>query len=53
VDFGNIDILIDDDTLPGGRPGGIGDGPDAVNITRFALTAGQSAATGRLPFRSN
>ncbi|MFL6756972.1 MAG: DUF5801 repeats-in-toxin domain-containing protein, partial [Sphingomicrobium sp.] len=32
IDFGNLDILIDDDTLPAGLAGGPGDGPDAVNI---------------------
>ena len=32
IDFGNLDILIDDDTLPFGLAGGPGDGPDAVNI---------------------
>ncbi len=35
VNFGNIDVLIDDDTLPGGLAGGPGDGPDAVNIAGF------------------
>ena len=30
--LGDIAVLIDDDALPGGLAGGIGDGPDAVNV---------------------
>ena len=29
--IGNISVLVDDDALPGGRAGGPGDDPDAVN----------------------
>src|SRR5688572_3838809 len=50
INFGNIDIIIDDDTLPGGLAGGPGDGPDAVNIVGVLSGAGPIGGDGPLTF---
>jgi VCBS repeat-containing protein len=43
----NLLVQIDDDALPGGNPGGVGDGPDAVNTSG---TLSGSGGDGPLTF---
>lgn len=37
----NADVLMDDDALAGGNPGGVGDDPDSVNVTGYLSGAGE------------
>ncbi|HKN42249.1 MAG TPA: VCBS domain-containing protein, partial [Sphingomicrobium sp.] len=46
LSIGNLAIFVDDDTLPQGRSGGIGDGPDAIGVIgALAATGGDGPLT--------